>query len=508
MAVSTSESQTPPNTLEVYSSSPRYWQKLNLQNPADAVGAPECAPSYNAKFGVFPHHDRLTGLTHFSSVPDYSHPPPLSADHINPFVSTPPQLTPGVFEPLYHRQEDYPSSFYETAGRDEHPHLYWLRNNLSVIQEVTGELTSSDILAAMQAGRERSAVIEQQSHNRAVQDQLDDHEDEWISTQPGPDSETEDEGQTPLKKAMKRLHTRASHTSNASNESARQFVNHSHFSSSHGIDVENSFAKVSHLGLHANITGTPGGTGMREVGSSMAGSSPLEARQYAPQHNHVQTRKQPYPRTTTQHVRDLKGVQALRSGHQVRSDRLSVGPQRYDERRVQNRKTPSRAQHTASMDRRSTAYQRELIDFTLVPRTQTAEPSMPRQPRVSGAVPLPEPGLRNAPRLHVSSSFPRLLRRYQTPSSCHTSTRNRKQRVSWLAFGICFLFPPLLVVFGFGFFDSLAALVTDGRIEHFGKKQKRLARWIGFSITIFAVFGLAIGLIVVRMVPNNLPRRE
>jgi len=439
------------------------------------------------------------------SFSTYTHPEPLPLAHLNPFANTPPRLFEDGLDPngtLEINYRDLPN-----AGHFVNEiHRCWSAYPLSTINEVTGEVTTP-VHAEIPVPRENPRSASDPGPLSELH--YSDREEDWLSTEPGAEPNTEDEHQSSLQKAMRRLHGAPSESSDTSSDSARQVINQSHFSPSHGSSHEDSFAKVTRLGCKMNITGTPNGTGMQEAGSSVVdGSSPPEAARLGPLAAYAYRPEHCSPRIGTQVVRRAFEMDAPMVGSdQIRGGTSPITgwnqPKRKESLHTLNRSAGRMNLH----DRPAIANQRQLFDITLAMDKYPASTSSLHRRQQSSDARVPRPGGKPAtPILHAASSLPRLLRRYRSPSSRATATRDRKQALSWLGFLICCLFPPLLVIFGFGFFDGAIMLATDGEIEHFGKRQKRLARWVGSSIIIFAVLGLAIGLIVIRTVPNNLPR--
>jgi hypothetical protein len=60
-------------------------------------------------------------------------------------------------------------------------------------------------------------------------------------------------------------------------------------------------------------------------------------------------------------------------------------------------------------------------------------------------------------------------------SSIKTDLSGRKIKISSLVFGLCCLFPPMLVLYGVGYLDSMMLWITDGEISSFSKTHKKAA---------------------------------
>ena len=77
------------------------------------------------------------------------------------------------------------------------------------------------------------------------------------------------------------------------------------------------------------------------------------------------------------------------------------------------------------------------------------------------------------------------------PPSLVAERRPREKLISWIVFMICVFFPPALIMYGFGWMDSLMAAATKGEFLGFGVKEKRFARYVGITMTVGTVVGIA-----------------
>jgi len=107
---------------------------------------------------------------------------------------------------------------------------------------------------------------------------------------------------------------------------------------------------------------------------------------------------------------------------------------------------------------------------------------------------------------HAELFSPHLHRLYRPPSSHAEGLKSTKQKISWVVFAILALFPPLLIFFGHNMFEPLMIWMTKGRIEHFGRRPKEVAKYVGYLLTGAILLGLGIAMIAIRTVPNSLPR--
>ena len=72
------------------------------------------------------------------------------------------------------------------------------------------------------------------------------------------------------------------------------------------------------------------------------------------------------------------------------------------------------------------------------------------------------------------------LQRNTIASAANTKARRKlKNKLSWVLFGACCLFPPALVCYGVGWMDAVMFGLSHGKIEHVGRTQKRLALVLG-----------------------------
>lgn len=60
-------------------------------------------------------------------------------------------------------------------------------------------------------------------------------------------------------------------------------------------------------------------------------------------------------------------------------------------------------------------------------------------------------------------------------SSIKTNLSSRKIKISSLIFGLCCLFPPMLVLYGAGYLDNMMLWITEGEISSFSKAHKKVA---------------------------------
>ena len=90
----------------------------------------------------------------------------------------------------------------------------------------------------------------------------------------------------------------------------------------------------------------------------------------------------------------------------------------------------------------------------------------------------------------------RLRRLPRKNSSIATGTAREKKMMSRLVLFFCMLFPPLLLLFGYGALDGVMLALSKGRIERFGRQEKRVARVLGWGLAGACILGTLIGIVV------------
>lgn len=205
--------------------------------------------------------DSLPALPPFQREPSpYRHPSPLPA-HENPFNSSPPALNGGASMRTAHEQDSttfssssppYSSTVpyfrSRTRGYNDEPYYFmpdpapWVRPNPSPYEfsdKETQDLLNSgpndEILYDNMRTSRRSVLSSESNHDSLYED-----------------PPSKDRSEPPEAPVTSPLHG-----------GYNQFA----------MERENTFEKLSTLGPKANLTGTPQGTGMHEVGSSLADTS-------------------------------------------------------------------------------------------------------------------------------------------------------------------------------------------------------------------------------------------
>ena len=358
----------------------------------------------------------------------------------------------------------------------------------------------------------------------------------------------------------------------------------------------NLFAKFTVTGPKSNLTGTPQGTGMREVGSSEAdnsspgirfSSSPLSPklnRSFHPvDEDHPELAeydekdyatpdssppnsaglpidllpKQPDLAASISRDRILVSpLESRRSRQHVEADSFSSSsissletsdsiranegrPRRYGHLHSPSQKWAplytnyrrpsademSQTRHQRKGSRRSVYGQKELMPMKLstIPQTRAEvkspeklfrrdEPGQwskftspsphptdirPNSGSVMGSIRTDAPLLTRPSHHYTVRDRPSIT---DTPSlkpippspSMLAERRLRERLISQIVFAILIFFPPGLVMYGFGFMDPLMAATTKGEILGFGAKEKRVARYVGITMTVAIVVGIAV----------------
>ncbi|KAL9092568.1 MAG: hypothetical protein Q9165_004372 [Trypethelium subeluteriae] len=360
----------------------------------------------------------------------------------------------------------------------------------------------------------------------------------------------------------------------------------------------NSFTKFTVTGPKLNLTGTPRGTGMREVGSSVAdnsspgmrfSSSPMSPKSFRSFHQAENGQPEPdeygereyiTPDSSPPNSAGLPGVSATRSYKSpatVSGTRIPVSPQehtpqhhhfpadslssslrssdeipdgnranegrqrRYEHLRAPSKKwaplytnyrAPSVDEHLSTLprrkgSRRSVHGQKELMPMKLaiIPQSRaehegTSEDaiSQPEPAEISKLTGHRRQSSEIRPATAAAASImgstrtvaPLLIRPSRPatardrPSTADSPSlkpipptpsllavrRPREQLFSRIVFGLCMLFPPALIMYGFGCMDSLIAAATHGEHLAFGTQEKRFARYVGITMTVAIVVAI------------------
>ncbi|KAI9660159.1 MAG: hypothetical protein M1821_001511 [Bathelium mastoideum] len=577
--------QTFPHPL-VYQDSDRFrHQRRSSQRPSASI----LMPSYDFRGGMgFPHHNVLTPSR---AVISHQYPRPLG-DHAHPFCSSPPDLgspdasvgksTHGLevnvvtpphrhLEGVHLKSDDTDQHTFGAVDNNRKQYLFSTfptTSNISSPSTRTPKL-NTETCSSMDYNPRR---IPHTSPGQKVPKMFPKTS---LSTIPSSTRDTPD---------------RMSSCTNCSAGANPGRVN--------------SFAKFSITGPKINLTGTPQGTGMREVGSSEADNSspgvrfsssplspdsnrsylltcndhrehteydehpystpessppnsagipgtsvsktsksttpaakdhfPVPSQALAPKYDHSEANTSPYPRSTVDAVNGNRANEGRqrRQGHlHTPSERwmplYTEFPQSFPEGASPtdlNRRNSRRSVKGRSGKKNSVATQKELIPLRLrtTPRARddsednqrsirlaelaktrsfTDESPQPTEIRptsvsVMGSTKTDAP-LLNRPSRHntVCTRPPTVdepsLRHILPTPSLLAERRPREKMISWIVFATCIIFPPALIMYGFGYMDTMVASTTKGELLGFGANEKRLARYVGITMTVALVVGIA-----------------
>ncbi|KAI9806428.1 MAG: hypothetical protein M1833_003615 [Piccolia ochrophora] len=293
-----------------------------------------------------------------------------------------------------------------------------------------------------------------------------------------------------------------------------------------------SFSKWVPIGPRFNITGTPEGTGMREVGSSLANhSSPGESfGTNSPPHKYsaalgspipypgrvilAQQQRREEPVEPQVHVRptQLKACRKLPHPHgdaaQGRlADEISLPREAAvtDHAAQGHLADESLAQGQRGIKgpvEKHACRSRRASELPQQPEMVASKHSSRVSPRNTSYVPAPLNFNPTPPLPHHDlrhwDEFQFHLHRYRREnSSLATVTRDQKQAISRVMLALCLIFPPLLLLYGYGLLDNLMLILTRGDVGHFGRAEKKIALWLGWGIATAAISGLITGMVIV-----------
>ncbi|KAI9817194.1 MAG: hypothetical protein M1827_001306 [Pycnora praestabilis] len=272
-------------------------------------------------------------------------------------------------------------------------------------------------------------------------------------------------------------------------------------------DTRGSFSKCVNLGPLANVTGTPEGTGMRHVGSSLAdGSSPG-----------IKWSSSPGPLVTSSSDQNSSIIEENNPKYGANDCTYSFGRHSCGKPGLLYKQVRQHREHLAAEGLLPRSYTPPTISSNSRPLTLL---SMHRNPNSDGRIAsLLQPQGINALTNCRSLSFkaePSLpifamrdnymaracpdahLHRLPRPESSIASQKwRRKTIISCAVLGLCLLFPPTLLLYGYGFMDGLIIHVSSGEIEHFGKKEKRAALCLGWGLAFSAVVAIVTGMAII-----------
>ncbi|KAF2662407.1 hypothetical protein K491DRAFT_709777 [Lophiostoma macrostomum CBS 122681] len=457
--------------------------------------------------------DRLTS-------PLYRHPTPLG-QHQHPFGSSPPGLVPRASvrsapeeqQPTF-VSSDLPSSstapdFQSTArGYHDQPHQVTHASPPGPVGQYG--FTDHNTIDLLNSGPNEDILYENESDvDRDFEHGLEDD----LRGQPWDDEIID-----------------AASSDNPRDRSPMRSPFHSGYNAM--VERENSFEKVSTLGPKGNLTGTPKGTGMQEVGSSVADTSspgvnftsspPPQDSRSSPGQNQQTSSGPGFYRDPSQRSSRVI-IPRQPQGHYQHNRSVSQGSSLYEHHMRGESLAPptpllSRARTTRSPghrhDRPSVAGQTRLREMVLAPDVQTISSGgsttfsqfigdgLSERPSTGNTVaPLrgrraPPVAIRPAVKVPVAHEHsPRLLcpERQLNPED-----ERSLRRSSWILFCLCLLFPPSFFLYWWAG-DKVIALTSKGKFNKCHGKTKTWALVAGSIGSALCV--LTIVLVCVRLIP-------
>jgi len=518
----------------------RYNHTYRLHSPPGSTGS-VLVPTYD-RGGVngFPYTNGSYSSEQSMFTIDRFPVPPANHRHGFQQTSSPNQMPSSEFS-----QASLESVIYEDDEEDEedHPVPYglWRGTNLSVVYEQSGERSSaSEVNVQLLTAPSIIATAPSAMNDESNEDI--DTSSVWISCGPGPEITLVDNESawqhvhdSPTQRSKSRILASGADTSLLRN--LRQ--DDGQMTGSSPLSVTNSFAKKSKLGQHANITGSVNGTNMRFVGGSVVGSSSPVASPESTHSVQVMPRRLERPQIFQETTSSLIEESSSFAWHRPRSymipkDKWSMLiPGRPSSKHAAQ--VPVSHIRAENHSRSAVASQKALMELSLA-RTQSPnvmtsisrptrgpyERSSPIETREHRVRPSARSAIEDRtpqsnrtpdtllpiadPRLVIDHTSPHLHRTYRPPSSQVADLNPKKQRVSWICLVLFAFFPPMLIFFGHGLCDPVMWFMSGRKIEHFGRRQKEIGKYVGYFATGAVLMGLGIALIIIRTVPNNLPR--
>lgn len=316
-------------------------------------------------------------------------------------------------------------------------------------------------------------------------------------------------------------------------KSHEQMSEHSslgHVDSAPGLERENTFAKFTILGPKGNLTGTPQGTGMQEVGSSLADTSSPGARLYSsssphsPRPDYGGFYASPFPAvgsvTRIEQSSSVVDPQLERTPSEV-----TLFPSSYNTEPVQC------SSPLVGVDRR-----RSLKNTTVFkPARRTSRSAVPGQTRLRHMVLSPEtrstvsskdthfsrfisaggserpstsdtatPLRRTRPSLDtfpvIRSGKPMLVHQHSPHllipvRKVNEEDEARRRKLSWLIFACFCILPPCMFLYR-RWGDTIIVSVTEGELGHCTAQSKRAALIAGIVVNISLIAALLIPVLV------------
>jgi hypothetical protein len=426
-------------------------------------------PTYNFSGGArFPNRNAMTPpLPVTSPFNRYQHPTPLSPNHVHPFNSSPPEMPPRealspAYDHLHNASDNAQGSAHSQSDHEKHhKHRHnTYDSNVRHYPSMGTNIINGPTENLDQKLRNSSGGIGMDgSYSCGV----------WTDNigEPGPAIDSQD------------------------------------------LPGPNgSFAKVTVLGPKANITGTPDGTGMREVGSSLAGDS-----------SYAHWSSSPYQQGSSPafHLRPLSKPSTPTLPEPAHS------PRQYQDQHIRRQQGYYNEQIRQHLEDRKAmgltepafypalpyhgAYTRTSSDGRLSPIDSMSMSSQqaicPERPVSYNATP-PLPHLWTAKQRQIIIDGRREKGDHQHPrkrSFDSTESYKRQRTISRAILIFCILFPiigwMMLLLLGYGCMDATIAYCTNGEILRLRKREKSIALAFSWAVIVVAVSALIVASVVV-----------
>lgn len=270
-------------------------------------------------------------------------------------------------------------------------------------------------------------------------------------------------------------------------------------------DVTPSIYRKAVVGPKGNLTGSINGTGAQYAGSSLAdGSSPADAAFSSPfdVDGHDVSYREPYVRGGSMEIQEVvyQTQTPAAAGTSGFSPGIETGRARpgFMYSQIRSHRENLRNQglqpsgYTPQVFRASRASLPLAVNSLMdVAHQPTLTPKTPNPGRPSAAWARPSMAT------DLRSSFADPQRR--TPGAQTAGGADLQHKWGLIFLLLCCLFPPLLLLLGYGALDSLMAVVTDGYYVQVHRREKNIALVIGWVVLWVVLVGVAVGIVVVEV---------
>lgn len=300
------------------------------------------------------------------------------------------------------------------------------------------------------------------------------------------------------------------------------------------LERDNTFAKLSMLGPKGNLTGTPQGTGMHEVGSSVAdnsspgaewSSSPLaqqrptgfpwynepekgSSRQLYDMERHGRVIEPNHQRTTSQDTFFPNHFRLKAFGDDL-SPSPNSSPVSSRPRSMWSSRSGRSTSRSQGYGRPAVAGQTKLREMILASDTQTVSSGHSthmsqfirsghsERPCSNNTIsPLrPQPAQASQTTLKQVMASVRSPRLHCVEKQLSEEEEAEREKLSWYIFFAFCTLPPLVCLYRW-FGDSLVVWISKGRFGHAHPVPKRIAVLTGVSLTFFLVVAIAVPILV------------